>query len=91
MLVAVRPPTVACKDAILSRCALRPPLAHRTADAQQPACVAWVEHPIYFLNDKYDSSNLWHGLEDVTHAFEAFVLKGWGPEAQARCSGVTPV
>lgn len=39
---------------------------------------------MYLLNDKYDSFNLWHGLEDVTHAFEAFALKGWGAEAQVR-------
>ncbi|PRW61307.1 EGF domain-specific O-linked N-acetylglucosamine transferase isoform A [Chlorella sorokiniana] len=51
-------------------------------DAQQPHCLAWVEHPVYFLNDKYDSFNLWHALEDVSHAFEAYVLKGWGAEAQ---------
>jgi hypothetical protein len=53
-------------------------------DAQQPHCLAWVEHPVYFLNDKYDSFNLWHALEDVSHAFEAYVLKGWGAEAQVR-------
>lgn len=39
---------------------------------------------MYFLNDKYDSFNLWHGLEDVAHAFEAFALKGWGAEVQVR-------
>ncbi|KAI7846156.1 hypothetical protein COHA_000326 [Chlorella ohadii] len=51
-------------------------------EAQQPHCVAWVDHPVYFLNDKYDSFNLWHALEDLTHAFEAYALKGWGAEAQ---------
>lgn len=58
---------------ILSRAV--PPLAD--AASKQPRCVAWVEHPVYFLNDKYDSVNLWHALEDVTHAFEAYAMKGW--------------
>ena len=52
--------------------------------------MAWVEHPLYFLNDKYDSLNLWHALEDVTHAFEAYALKGWGSEAQVGVAGVEP-
>lgn len=60
---------------------LTPP-APPSTDAEQPQCLAWVEHPVYFLNDKYDSVNLWHALEDVTHAFEAWALKGWGKEAQ---------
>lgn len=63
------------------------PILHLAAEAQQPRCVAWVDHPVYFLNDKYDSFNLWHALEDVTHAFEAYALKGWGAEAQVRPSG----
>ena len=61
---------------------LLPPTCPAAAASQQPQCVAWVEHPLYFLNDKYDSLNLWHALEDVTHAFEAYALKGWGSEAQ---------
>ncbi len=64
-----------------------PPVPYLAAEAQQPHCVAWVDHPVYFLNDKYDSFNLWHALEDLTHAFEAYALKGWGAEAQVRPNG----
>lgn len=66
---------------------LEPLLSCSTAESQQPRCIAWIDHPLYFLNDKYDSLNLWHALEDVTHAFEAYALKGWGREAQVRRTG----
>eukprot|EP00887_Chlorella_sp_A99_P003901 scaffold11.g3901.t1 len=47
-----------------------------------PKCVAWVEHPLYFLHERWHRTNVWHGMEDVAHAFEAWALWSWGLDAQ---------
>lgn len=61
---------------------LRAALADARAGAP-PVCVAWVEHPLYLLFERWHRTNVWHGLEDVAHAFEASALWGWGTDAQA--------
>ena len=48
----------------------------------KPQCVAWVEHPLYFLHQRYHRGNVWHSLEDVTHAWETWALYDWGLDAQ---------
>lgn len=57
------------------------------AGTTPPKCVSWVEHPLYFLADRWEPHNVWHGLEDVAHAFETYSLLGWGQDAQVRFGG----
>lgn len=76
----IPPPATTARDCL----PLRARACARAAGVPPPRCVAWVEHPLYFVGRMTGYSNAWHGLEDLSHAFETYSLLGWGEEAQVR-------
>jgi len=61
---------------------LREVSAPGSSPAEEPTCVAWVDHPLYVFADRWHSKSLWHGFEDIFKGFESFAIHDLPPDTQ---------